>query len=872
MTRRAALAPAAVLFSVMVAHALLETARDALLITHRGLEGLALAYLAIAAITLVTVVAVRRLGGVRDPRRMLLVFLLVATAGTAALAASIAAAPSLSFVVYVWTGVVATLIVPTFWTVIDRSAHVDDAKRMFGAIAAGGGVGAMLGSSLASALGRVIPANHLVTAGALAFGAATITAMVLAPRDTSEPVVVRPHARRLTRAHQRYVRLLVALALVSTVALTLGDLTFKRVVADQIPAENLATTFGAIYAVLNLLALVVQLVIAPRLLARWGVGAALLVLPIVMGLGAVGFVATGGLVAILVLKTGDGTLRHSLHRITSEILYLPIPTRLRDGWKPVADTIGQRGGQAIAALIALAMILGGAGPRTFAIAVAVIVMGWIVVGVFARRWYLEAFGNMLREGEILRDGRVPDLDGDSATILAEAISSPDEVEAIAALELLARRSRIPPLVLYHPRVGVVRRALELLQGELRAPYARVLAHLMEHSDPRIRAAALVTSSRTGSNAELLARAVDDPDLEVRAAALVATHADLATLTPLATGTTSARLALARAIAFAPSERLQPVIYELVASREPAVVREVLRVLANVPALADLPKLVGLLEDPRLREETRRVFVACGRVGLDVLIEALDDPRTSLGVRRHLPRSISRFASPRAAAALAARLVREPDSATEFKILRALGRMRTNDPKLRIDADTLHKYVHRAIADAARYAIFADSLALDGPVTPGSELIAELLVEKRRWALEHAFRGLGILYPSANMRSIHDALQGDDEGRRDAAREVLESLLSSSDLKQPLAAILDESTPADRRERLGALAPGPFHTLEALLAAVLEDPSISLRCVAAHHAAEKGLISLRSDLARLRPLRGEPLVADAFDQAIERLDA
>ena len=48
--RRAVLAPATVLFSIMVAHALLETARDALFLARLGPQMLASAYLAIAAV------------------------------------------------------------------------------------------------------------------------------------------------------------------------------------------------------------------------------------------------------------------------------------------------------------------------------------------------------------------------------------------------------------------------------------------------------------------------------------------------------------------------------------------------------------------------------------------------------------------------------------------------------------------------------------------------------------------------------------------------------------------------------------------------------------------------------------------------------
>src|SRR5690606_33838042 len=124
-------------------------------------------------------------------------------------------------------------------------------------------------------------------------------------------------------------------------------------------------------------------------------------------------------------------------------------------------------------------------------------------------------------------------------------------------------------------------------------------------------------------------------------------------------------------------------------------------------------------------------------GLARLVAALDDPRIPLGVRRHVPRTISKFRSSAAAAALVARLGREPDGTTEFKILRALGRMRADDPSLPIDAETIRQYIARSIRDAARYTVLRDRLdAEPGARSPGAALIRELLLEKRQWAVEH----------------------------------------------------------------------------------------------------------------------------------------
>jgi hypothetical protein len=80
-------------------------------------------------------------------------------------------------------------------------------------------------------------------------------------------------------------------------------------------------------------------------------------------------------------------------------------------------------------------------------------------------------------------------------------------------------------------------------------------------------------------------------------------------------------------------------------------------------------------------------------------------------------------------------------------------------------------------------------------------------------------------------------------------------------------VLDDLLPPQRREQLGDLAPGPFATYEAFVAALLADRSESLRCVVAAHVAERHMTSLTEDLERLRPVHGPPLVEHAFDRAL-----
>ena len=73
-----------------------------------------------------------------------------------------------------------------------------------------------------------------------------------------------------------------------------------------------------------------------------------MLLPLLLGLGALGVALGGGLAAALLMKGADGTLRYSVHRTGTELLYVPLPDGLRSRAKPFLDVVGQRGGQALA--------------------------------------------------------------------------------------------------------------------------------------------------------------------------------------------------------------------------------------------------------------------------------------------------------------------------------------------------------------------------------------------------------------------------------------------------------------------------------------------------------------------------------------------
>ena len=77
------------------------------------------------------------------------------------------------YLLYAWSGILATLIVVQFWTLLGSRFTMTQAKRLFAVIGSGSVIGAILGSGLARALTAFLPAQHLVLCAGLVFVAAS---------------------------------------------------------------------------------------------------------------------------------------------------------------------------------------------------------------------------------------------------------------------------------------------------------------------------------------------------------------------------------------------------------------------------------------------------------------------------------------------------------------------------------------------------------------------------------------------------------------------------------------------------------------------------------------------------------------------------
>ena len=882
--RRGATAAFLTIFGILAAHTLLETARDALFLARLPATQLPWVYLVIALVAVALYelpVRARRRRGVRWRLPLLLTGFALVTFAFWALASW--QSRLALFALYTWTGIVASLSVIEFWIVLSERYTVGQAKRIYSVVGTGSLLGAVAGAAMARALAEGPGAPYLVlaSAGVLLLTAVGPAILLYRGADEHPPPRSTPslaEAMKLLRGHP-YLRGLAGFLLVSTIALTLGDYVFKSAVSRHVAPQDLGAFFAGFYMVMNVLALSAQVILTGWLFRTLGVHRTLWALPLLLFLGAAGVALGGGLAAAVLLKGADGTLRNSLHRTGSELLFVPLPDTLRNRTKGLIDLVGQRGGQALASLLILAEITQHRGDAVLAAATAALCLVWVVWVADLRTHYLDLLRTALREGSVSSSLDLPPLDLGSLEALFVALSSADDGEVLAAVDLLAEEGRtrlIPALILYHPSQAVVLRTLDLFARSGRTDFLAIADRLLGHPTPDVRAAALRARSSIRSDEALLRPASRDPSPLVRATALVglvsggwiSDEAGHALDELMASGSPEARLALARAIRETPAPAFEEVLLRLAEMPEPEVQSEAALAMGEVRSERFLPALLPLLGDRDTRGAARAALLAFGPGALAFLDEALADEALPHELRRHLPRTMSLFAPTAAAPVLLRHFGRERDGMVRYKILRGLNRLAA-DPQVRFDRETLRRAAEATLTAACRlvdWRLTLDRGAQAEPRrrTPGHELLASMLRDKEIHAVERLFRIFSLQLRGEDFKDIYRGLRNQDPKVRAGSRELLENLIVPP-LRAAVVALVDDAPDAERLARTQ-----PFYTAqpldyETLLGLILEQSSESLRCIAAYHVAELGLTRLRDRLEAFR----SPEVGFFLSRVVER---
>lgn len=907
------------IFLLLVTYYLLKPARDSIFITVSGAKNLPLVFIAIAVVVVPVITIYSRISRSLKLNQLINYTLIFILANLLILRwlVSIPGQPWIAYTFYIWVSIYGVLTTSQFWLLANGIYDATQAKRIFVLFSLGAILGATFGGEITNALIEffsVSTENLLFFCMGFIGGNVVLSNWIwsIAGRDITEER--KTHHRPGKEEKQpgmgevfndvkssRYLLLIVAVIVMTMVSASFADYLLKAVAeieftppgADRPSKDALSAFFGKYYGRVSLLSFVVQFFLSYQILRIFGVGGAIMFLPVSQILSATAMAIAPGIVTgVLVRGTGD-IFKYSIDKTGRELLFLPIPLDVKKRVKVFVDVLVDRWFRGLAgAFLYLFTAVLMLSVSQISMVLAIIAAIWVFVVLAIRREYVNAFRSALDRGEIDPAQLTVKLT-DAATVnsLINALQSETPRQVAYALNMLTDAQSeqlvgaLSPL-LSHELAEIRAKALAILKNQPAPGLTAEVEKLVSDPDPEVRIEAFhCLYLYQKGDVPWVTQFITSEDFNLQTAALgfIARYGTLqqkrlidesiirSFMTRPGEKGKIARALLCGALVALPPEQYRQYLPELLKDPSPQVVRAAISSIGQTRDRTFLPDLINFLATPHYREETRKALANFGERILGTLSDHLNDPAVEASIRRNIPRVLREIHTQQSVEVLMHGLVL---SGADIRraVLRALNRLRNSAPELNFD----HPLVPKGVNDALKnyYLVFRVREVLRRQTAktapkPRNHLLMTALEEKLHQLLEETFRLLALTYPPGDMYDAYRGITSTNKTLRASGIEFLDNILSK-EVKQLLMPILDPSAPANvvqvGQKQFGL----NIETVPDALAALITGPDDWLRACAIFNLTPPVLPALKNLIppARQHPNRWVREAAEYISQILE----
>ncbi|WP_026986974.1 NTP/NDP exchange transporter [Fodinicurvata fenggangensis] len=296
---------------------------------------------------------------------------------------------------FIWVSVYNLFVISVFWSYMADIFTKQQGTRLFGAIAAGGTLGALTGPALTALLADSIGTVNLLLITAVLLEVAVFCIRRLARFDFRSAAEhgdgereSRPIGGNILAGATAFFRSPHLLGIGAFILLYTFTSTFLYFQQAEIienafdDPDRQTQVFAIIDLSVNLLTLGLQLFVTGRLLQWAGTRFGLTLLPVLSAIGFLGLAMSPGLIVLVGFQSLRRASNYAITRPSREVLFTAVPTEQRYKAKNFIDTVVYRGGDAFTGWLYSglgALGLGLAGTALLAVPVALI---WLFIGLW----------------------------------------------------------------------------------------------------------------------------------------------------------------------------------------------------------------------------------------------------------------------------------------------------------------------------------------------------------------------------------------------------------------------------------------------------------------------------------------------------------
>ena len=783
---------------------------------------------------------------------------------------------------YVLGLILGILLISQFWTLANDVYDPRQAKRLFGFIGGGASLGGATGAALTSAFVKRVGTANMVLVSALVMLACVGLVILIVRREQSagrsgaeveEKGVGGGEAIRMLRdsKHLQIIAIVIGCAAMGAAIIEQQLNMAAEANLGQGQTDSITAFLAQVTVYLSLIGFAIQVGLTSRIHRLLGLGFALMILPVSLGITGVVMLFNGALWAPAMARIIDTSLRYTVDKTSREVLFLPLPADIKYRAKPFVDVTMDRFAKAMGALLILVLIK----PwglnfdwQRLSLASLTLMVIWVFMALRARREYLSAFRRSIEQHDVApAELRSTQADLQTIETLVEELAHPDERRVIYAIELLEsleKRHLVTPLLLHHTSPAVRARALRSLQSlrrEVAQKWLPAIERLLTDEDDDVRAGAVraIAAIRGEESAGLMRPYADDPNPRVAVTAAVALgtsknaedeKAAFAVLQRLAKDSresaAAARREVAKALAHIPDPRFYDLLVPLMYDADLDVARAAIRSAGRIGTESFLfvPALVSLLRNRLLKADARGVLVGYGEAVIDPLAYFLRDQDEDLWIRRHLPATLALIPS-EATVRILLEALQDRDGFLRFKAVEALARIRRERPDLAIPRAPIEALVADETLRYANALTLHANLFIRGGF-PRDALLARALEEKQARSRHRIFRLLGLIYPAGDIEAARFAIEHGDSRARASATEYLDNVLGG-ELRRRVMLLIEEMPLDERIRRANAQFRTRRRDSEDTVAQLIHDEDQIVAAAAIHLVAERGIWKLGDDV-------------------------
>lgn len=294
---------------------------------------------------------------------------------------------------FIWTSVYNLFVVSVFWSFMADVFRNDQARRLFGFIAAGGSAGALLGPALTATLAVPLGPVALLLISALFLEGAVqcVRRLAVTPPARGEARDSTPDDAAIGGGvfagitlvlRSRYLLGICLYILIFTTTSTFLYFQQAHIVAAAFddPAER-TRLFALIDLSVGVLTLLVQCFATGRLIRWLGVGPVLAALPLLTVVGFVGLAVAPTLVVLVAFQSIRRAANFAIAKPSREVLYTVLDAERKYKAKNVIDTLVYRGGDAVSGWAYAGLSAIGLGLPAIALAAVPLAGVWMATGL-----------------------------------------------------------------------------------------------------------------------------------------------------------------------------------------------------------------------------------------------------------------------------------------------------------------------------------------------------------------------------------------------------------------------------------------------------------------------------------------------------------